>query len=145
MAYIKNVLLLTLFTQTAFPFANEQWMNTRHLTDLKSLIKKQEIKQELKTLCFLQLNKQIIPYSCYEWIKYKKPKRKRLCLQYLNEKCQEFSIHLKNPEKIQEILKKQILSPACYKRVREQKRRIEYQLRDHSLSDIFKWYFIEDF
>ena len=143
MTYLNKFLLSFFFVQTVFTFANEQWMEVHNLKEFNLLIKRQETQKELKILCFLQLENKTIPYSCYEWLKYKK--RKTLPLQYLNEKCQEFSVYLKKPKKIKELLKKGTLSPFCHKKVREQKKRIEYQLRDQSISKIFTWYFIEDF
>ena len=143
MTYINSLLLFFFFIQTLFTFANEQWMETRNLKEFNLLIKKQETQKELKTLCFLQLANKVIPHSCYEWIKF--TKTNKLPRQYLNEKCQEFSAQLKKPKKIKELLKNTSLSPFCRKKIQEQKKRIEYQLRDRPISEIFTWYFPEDF
>ena len=121
-------------------------MTTRNLNEFKQLIQDQEVKKELKILCLLQLQKKIVPYSCYEWLEQiSYHKEKMLLLQYLNEKCREFSVYLKNLKKIKKILQQKSLSSDCRKTISQQKNRIEYQLRDHAPSDIFTWYFTEDF
>ncbi len=120
-------------------------MKVRDLKEFELIIKKQERQKELKILCFLQLEKKIVPYFCYEWLKYKKPEQGAAFLSYLNEKCQEFSTSLKKPHKIKEILQKNHhLNSFCYKTLYKQKKRIEYQLRDQAPSRIFQWYFTEE-
>ena len=120
-------------------------MAARNPTELKQLIRVQKIKTELKTLCLLQLQKKAVPYTCYEWLTHLSSKEKTLPMQYLDERCQEFSIYLKTPVKIKKILQNRNLSPFCRKKVRQQKRLVEYQLRDSPTSNLFMWYLTEDF
>ena len=119
-------------------------MASRDSKELTRLIQSQETKRELKTLCFLQLQKKYVPYSCYEWLILASPEKTSLPLQYLNEKCLESSGFLKKPEEIKRILQNQNLSPFCRKIINQQKTSIEYKLRDSSVSDIFTWYFKEE-
>jgi hypothetical protein len=119
-------------------------MASRNPKELTQLIQSKETRKELKTLCFLQLQKKSVPYSCYEWLTQSQLEKKNLPLQYLNEKCLEFSGFLNKPNEIKKILQSQSLSPFCRKIINQQKKRIEYKLRDSSISDIFTWYFKEE-
>ena len=143
--YTKQFFLFSGFFYLSFSQANEQWMAARNLKEFKQIIQKQERGKELKTLCFLQLQKKQVPYSCYEWLAPGALKETALPLQYLNENCERSSVHLKSLLKIKKILQQKSLSSFCRKKIKWQKKRIEYQLRDYPLSDIFTWYFKEDF
>ena len=119
-------------------------MASRNPKELTQLIQSQETKKELKILCLLQLQKKSVPYGCYEWLTHNPSKKKTLPIQYLNEKCLEFSIYLKSPMDIKKILQNQNLSPFCRKIINQQKKLIKYKLRDSSVDDIFTWYFKEE-
>ena len=47
----------------------ERWMQITSQKALKKQLKKEERAEKLKVLCVLQLKKQQVPYSCYEWLK----------------------------------------------------------------------------
>lgn len=118
-------------------------MKANNLSELHQLIKNQKKSENLKLLCFFQLKKKKIPVACYERMKETFLDEQKQFLAYLNEKCKEFSVFLKNPQKITQILNSKYLSPFCRKTVRQQKKMIEYQLRDHI--HIFKRYLEEGF
>jgi len=121
----------------------EDYMKAKSQFELKALIKDQESKKELKTLCLRQLQKNTVPYFCYKWLDKKLLEDKNL-LSYLNERCYEFSSHIKDLKKIKQILKNDSLSPFCRKKIEQQKSLLEYQLRDLPAPQLFK-HFIEDF
>lgn len=123
--------------------AQEEWMKAQNLKELQKIIKNQKERTELKVLCRLQLQKKIIPVACYEWIKVKPFPSQKPARAFLDEKCKEFSSSLRNPEKIIEILYSKHLSLFCRKTISQQKKMIEYQLRDHTF--IFKKYLEEGF
>ena len=123
--------------------AHEEWMKAQNLRELHQIIRNQKEYEKLKILCQLQLKKKIIPVSCYEWIKIKPLLQQNQSLAFLDEKCKEFSAYLRNPKKIIEILYSKHLSPFCRKTISQQKKMIEYQLRDHI--PIFNRYLEEGF
>ena len=49
--------------------ADEKWMVARSKKALEQIIKAQEKQKELKIFCLWQLRKNVVPYSCYEWLK----------------------------------------------------------------------------
>lgn len=118
-------------------------MQAQNLRELHQIIKNQKEYEKLKMFCQLQLKKKIIPVACYEWIKINPLQQKKQSLAFLDEKCKEFSAHLRNPLKMIEILYSKHLSPFCRKIISQQKKMIEYQLRDHSF--IFNRYLEEGF
>ena len=133
------------FSPLVFSFSSKQWITSRNIDELEQIVQEQKKTKELKLFCQLQLNKKRVPWACYEWIKKKPKTEKKIFLSYFNEKCSESSVYLKNPEKIRKILQQKNLSAFCRTRVRKQKKVIEYQLRDQLPSNIFKWYFTEEF
>lgn len=129
-----------------YGFTNEKLITLNNLTELKQLINKNKTKKKLKILCLLQLQKKIIPYSCYKLIKQISSfKKTKPLVKYLDEKCIEFSVSIKKLTELKKIIEKKTLSPTCRKAIYQQKSRIEYQLRDGVPEDILKWYFKEDF
>lgn len=130
---------------SSFSYSNEQWITSRNIYELEKIVQIQKRKKKLKILCQLQLNKKIIPWACYEWLKKKPREKKKFFLSYLNEKCAEFSIYLKTSQEIKRILQQKNLSRFCRKTINKRKSIIEYRLRDRPPSDILNWYFTEDF
>ena len=129
-------------------FGVEKSLNARTLKELYKTLHQEQAEKELKMLCFLQLKNQKLPYGCYEWLLYKKnisAQTSKLFIQHINEKCLELAPQLKNLPEIKKILKKSHLNPLCKKKIEEQKKIIEYQLRDTSPEQIFLEYFEEDF
>ena len=118
-------------------------MKAQNLRELHQIIRNQKKYKKLKVLCRRQLRKKIIPVACYGWIKIKPLYQQKPSLAFLDEKCQEFSTSLRNPKKITEILHSKHLSPFCRRTISQQKKMIEYQLRDHIL--IFHRYLEEGF
>lgn len=133
------------FVPLSFSSSSEQWITSRNIYELEQMIQEQKIKKELQLLCQLQLNKKVVPWACYEWIRKKPKEKNKFFLSYLNEKCAEFSIFLKTTEIIKKILQQKNLSAFCRQIIAKQKNVIEYQLRDHSPANILKWYFTEEF
>ncbi len=113
-----------------------KWLKAESHTALKTMIKKQERREELKALCLQQLNKKQIPYYCYEWLLHTRTKNKEQLIRYLDENCLKFP--LLNPESAQEILKGQGLSRICRKKILQEKKEREYRLRDGPPSRLLK-------
>lgn len=140
MIYFKIVIFSIVYLASSS--ASEKWLSLSSFTELKQLKYQQKKLKKLKLLCYFQLQKQIIPYSCYEWIPLiQTPIQKKLSIPYLNEQCHEFSKSINNLQKISKILQKNYLSPYCYKILHLRKKYLEYQLRDGKLEDVFNWYF----
>ena len=143
----------------------ERWMQITSQKALKKQLKKEEQAEKLKTLCVLQLKKQQVPYSCYEWLKIAssegvlnnkalESKKSTLrgnqpvspirsadsFLKYLNEKCQSLAPKLKDLKKITYILQISALSAFCRKQIEKQKQIREYQLRDENPEKLLKWH-----
>lgn len=139
---LKN-LFYSLLLYPFFSFPNEQWMSARSIQELEQMIEKQENKEKLKALCLLQLQKETVPYACYEWISFSENPRNQkniFLISYLNEKCEEFSLKLTDPEQIKQILQKPHLSKFCRKQISQVKKLIEYQLRDQAPKNILNWH-----
>ncbi len=141
--FFQKLFYILLLPYPLLSFPNEQWMSARSTQELEKMIEKQETKEKLKTLCLLQLQKETVPYACYEWKNFSKNphiQKNTLLTSYLNEKCEEFSGRLKKPEQIKQILQKQHLSEFCRKQIKRAKKLIEYQLRDQAPENILKWH-----
>ena len=108
-------------------------MKAQNLRELHEIIRNQKEYKKLKILCLLQLRKKILPVACYGWIKIKPFHQQKPSLAFLDEKCKEFSTSLRSPKKITEILHSKHLSPFCRRAISQQKKIMEYQLRDHVL------------
>ena len=106
------------------------WLKAKNLNALRRIIKKQEREKELKMLCLRQLTKKHIPHYCYEWLKSKKPTNKKELIQYFDENCLKAGLYPKNPENIKNILSRSGLSPLCRKKIKQEKEKNEYRLRD---------------
>ena len=148
----------------------ERWMQITSQKALKKQLKKEERAEKLKVLCVLQLKKQQVPYSCYEWLKIAssegaltegalnnktfESKKSALrgtlpvspirsaeaFLKYLNEKCQSLAPNLKDLKKITYILQIPALSLFCRQQIEKQKQIREYQLRDENPENLLKWH-----
>ena len=122
-------------TYSVFVSESEEWIKARSLKEFQQTIQKQVKEKELRTLCFLQLKRNKVPYSCYEW--KKQFKEKSLNTAYLDEKCHDFSENLKNLKQVRKILSQKSLSLSCRKRITQQKEHLEYLHRDLPVEKLF--------
>ena len=126
-------------------FSNEAWITSRNKEELEQIINSQKKQEELKVFCELQIRKKKVPWACYEWIQKRPSSEKEFFLSYFNEKCGEFSRGLKNFRQIKKILQQKNLSDFCRKKVRRQKNRLKYKMRDRPFSEIRRWHLTEGF
>lgn len=133
--------------QTGSEFSNTISINARNLEQLNQIIYNKQQQKYLSISCRVQLRKNKIPWTCYEWIHKKtaEKKIKQSLIFYFNEKCQTASTDLNTLKQIHKALQSQHLSLFCRKILQEKKQIIEYQLRDMTPELLFNWYFKKEF
>ena len=138
-----NLILLYGFSA----YSNELWIKARNLEQLNQMTYNKQEQEYLKISCQIQLQKNKIPWACYEWIHQKKAeeKIKQSLIPYFNEKCQISPTDLNALKQIHKALQSQHLSWFCRKILQEKKQIIEYQLRDMAPELLFNWYFKKEF
>ncbi len=138
-----NLILLYSFSA----YSNENWIKVRNLEELNQVIHNKQQQEYLKISCRIQLQKNKIPWACYEWMAQKEPKAeiKQSFISYFNEKCQTSSHNLNNLAQIHRALQSSNLSRFCQTILKEKKGIIEYQLRDKAPDLLFNWYFKKEF
>ena len=137
--------LIVLYSFSAF--SNENWIKAKNLEELNQIIRNKQQLEYLNLSCRIQLQKNKIPWACYEWMKQKEPKAeiKQIFISYFNEKCQTSSHNLNDLTQIHRSLQSPSLSRFCQTILREKKSIIEYQLRDMAPDLLFNWYFKKEF
>ena len=137
--------LIVLYSFSAY--SNENWIKARNLEELNQIIRNKQQLEYLNLSCRIQLQKNKIPWACYEWMKQKEPKAKikQNFISYFNEKCQTSSHNLNDLTQIHRSLQSPSLSRFCQTILREKKSIIEYQLRDMAPDLLFNWYFKKEF
>ena len=139
-----NIFFCSLLLCNFFTYANKDWMiEIKNLKELNQNIENKYHQEYLKASCKVQLQKNKIPWACYEWIYQKKPEEeiKQSLTTYFNEKCQTSSVRSNELKQIHKALQNQYLSAFCRQILQEKKQIIEYQLRDMAPDFLFKWYF----
>ena len=122
-------------------------MYAKSLQELNHIIHIQQKERYLKTSCQIQLQKNKIPWACYQWIHLKKVKKetKSSLISYFDEKCQIFSTKLVELKFIQTALNSPHLSLFCRKILEGKAKTMEYQLRDLQPAFLFNWHLKKEF